>query len=106
MRGLSAGRSFGRASFGGSMRGFRASGFRQFGSARFHGANFRRAHWSGLGRHGTRFAHRGRFIAAAPLLYAPYYFDDFAYAYYDGCYELQPLLTPRGVIWQRTWVCY
>jgi hypothetical protein len=99
-RGASIGRSFGRASFGhGGMRGFRTSGFRQSHTARWRGG---------------RFAHRGRFIAAAPLLYAPYsyYFSDYGYgygydyAYYDGCYELQPLLTPRGLIWQRTWVCY
>jgi hypothetical protein len=107
MRGLSAGRSFGRASFGG-MRGFRTSGFRQLRAARLNGAYFRHAHFRGLGSHGGRFAHRAGFLAAAPLLYAPYsyYFSDFGYGYSDGCYELQPLLTPRGLIWQRTWVCY
>jgi hypothetical protein len=109
MRGLSAGRSFGRASFGG-MRGFRTAGFRGFRAARLNGGYFRRAHMGGLGRHGGRFARRTGFLTAAPLLYAPYsyYFSDFGYdlGYFDGCYEPQPLLTPRGVIWQRTWVCY
>jgi hypothetical protein len=110
IRGFSGGRSFGRASFGG-MRAFRTGGFRHFRAARFSGGNFGRAQLRSYGWRGQRFAHRGRFIAA-PLLYAPYsyYFDDYPYGFDyadgDGCYEQQPVLTPRGLIWQRTWVCY
>lgn len=109
MRGLSAGPSFGRTGFS---RGLRASGFGRFGAARFRAGSFRHAHLRGHRWHSGRIAHRARFVAATPLLYAPYAYDFFNwgwgynYAYYDGCYELQPLLTPRGLIWQRTWVCY
>jgi hypothetical protein len=104
-RGFSGARSFRGASIG---RAWRGGGWRgaRIGRA-WHGGGWRGAR---IGRawHGRHSAHRFRggrfFVAAAPLLYAPYdFYDDY---YYDGCYQLEPVLTPRGLRWRSVWACY